>query len=104
MGYLAHWYLEAMRQSRYVVDRRSALSAPRLFGVRFLIQWLSSERKGHSVIPVAFWYFSLIGGAISLFYALHLHAWPLILRPGRAAADLCAQSLDDLSRPRRGTA
>ena len=39
--------------------------------MRFFIQWLSSERKRRSHIPVAFWYFSLTGGVILLAYALH---------------------------------
>ena len=39
---------------------------------RFLVQWLASERAGHSVVPVMFWYLSLGGGAALLVYALHL--------------------------------
>lgn len=42
-----------------------------LFSMRFLVQWLSSERKGRSVVPVEFWYFSLAGGATLLTYAIH---------------------------------
>ncbi len=42
-----------------------------LFMMRFLIQWLSSEKAGRSVIPNAFWLFSLGGGAVLLIYALH---------------------------------
>jgi lipid-A-disaccharide synthase-like uncharacterized protein len=42
-----------------------------LFSARFLVQWLSSERKGRSVIPMEFWYFSLLGGATILAYAVH---------------------------------
>lgn len=41
-----------------------------MFSMRFLIQWLSSERARRSVIPVAFWYFSLAGGSILLAYAI----------------------------------
>ena len=41
------------------------------FFMRFLVQWLSSEREGRSVIPVAFWYFSLAGGAVVLVYAIY---------------------------------
>lgn len=37
---------------------------------RFLVQWLSSEREQRSVIPVAFWYLSLAGGAMLLTYAI----------------------------------
>ena len=42
-----------------------------LFAARFIIQWISSERRGTSHIPVQFWYFSLIGGTIMMVYALH---------------------------------
>jgi len=41
------------------------------FSCRFLIQWLASEREKKSVIPVAFWYFSIIGGVTLLAYALY---------------------------------
>lgn len=41
-----------------------------LFMMRFLIQWLTSERESKSVIPVAFWYFSIGGGFVLLMYAL----------------------------------
>ena len=43
-----------------------------LFSARFLVQWLSSERRKRSVIPLAFWYFSLAGGATLFAYALHI--------------------------------
>jgi lipid-A-disaccharide synthase-like uncharacterized protein len=42
-----------------------------LFSMRFLIQWLSSERQRKSVIPVAFWYFSIVGGVTLLAYAIY---------------------------------
>jgi lipid-A-disaccharide synthase-like uncharacterized protein len=42
-----------------------------MFTMRFLIQWIASEKKKESVIPVSFWYFSLAGGLIVLFYAIH---------------------------------
>jgi len=41
-----------------------------LFGARFVVQWLSSERQRKSVMPLAFWYFSLGGGVILLAYAI----------------------------------
>jgi lipid-A-disaccharide synthase-like uncharacterized protein len=40
------------------------------FSSRFLVQWVASERKGRSVVPTAFWWLSLVGGAILLVYAL----------------------------------
>ncbi len=41
-----------------------------LFSMRFIIQWVSSEKQKKSVIPVAFWYFSLGGGVTLLSYAI----------------------------------
>ena len=35
------------------------------FFSRFLVQWLASERAGRSVVPRAFWYLSIAGGAIA---------------------------------------
>jgi lipid-A-disaccharide synthase-like uncharacterized protein len=42
-----------------------------LFSARFLVQWIMSERRKRSVVPLAFWYFSLAGGATLLAYAIH---------------------------------
>ena len=41
-----------------------------LFAMRFIIQWLKSEDEGRSVIPLAFWYFSIGGGMVLFLYAL----------------------------------
>ena len=42
-----------------------------LFSLRFLVQWWRSEREQRSVVPIGFWYLSLGGGALLLFYAIH---------------------------------
>ena len=42
-----------------------------LFTMRFLVQWIASERAGRSVIPLAFWLFSIGGGLLLLVYALY---------------------------------
>lgn len=42
-----------------------------LFSARFVVQWLKSEKEKKSVIPTAFWYFSISGGIVLLTYALH---------------------------------
>ena len=44
-----------------------------LFTSRFLVQWIASERRRESVVPVAFWWFSLAGGVTLLGYALWRH-------------------------------
>jgi len=41
-----------------------------LFAMRFIVQWLKSEGERRSVIPLAFWYFSVGGGLVLLLYAL----------------------------------
>src|SRR5262245_559644 len=46
------------------------LIAQLLFTARFLVQWISSERAGRSVIPIAFWFFSMGGGLMTLVYGI----------------------------------
>lgn len=41
------------------------------FTMRFVVQWVASERAGKTVIPFAFWTFSLGGGTLLLIYALY---------------------------------
>ena len=47
------------------------LAGQMLFMGRFLVQWIASERAGRSVVPTAFWYFSIGGALILLAYALY---------------------------------
>ena len=47
------------------------VAAQLLFTARFVVQWIASERAGHSVIPLAFWVFSIFGGLLLLLYALY---------------------------------
>ncbi|RST84474.1 hypothetical protein EJC49_20440 [Aquibium carbonis] len=44
--------------------------AQAMFTMRFVVQWLASEREKRSVVPIAFWFFSLGGGALLLVYAI----------------------------------
>ncbi len=43
-----------------------------IFGSRFFVQWFASERLKRSVIPLAFWHLSLLGGALTLAYAVYI--------------------------------
>ncbi|MFO1183840.1 MAG: lipid-A-disaccharide synthase N-terminal domain-containing protein [Bauldia sp.] len=45
--------------------------AQTLFFMRFLVQWLASERAGRSVVPASFWIFSIGGGTLLLIYAIY---------------------------------
>ena len=42
-----------------------------MFSARFIVQWIASERAGRSLIPIAFWYFSIAGGLILFTYAVY---------------------------------
>ena len=50
-----------------------------IFSMRFLVQWLASERQGESFIPVSFWYWSIAGSMIMCFTsfsdAIRLASW-----------------------------
>ncbi|OGW65181.1 MAG: hypothetical protein A3H49_08915 [Nitrospirae bacterium RIFCSPLOWO2_02_FULL_62_14] len=43
-----------------------------IFFMRWVVQWLASEKHAESRVPIAFWYMSLIGGLITLAYAIHI--------------------------------
>src|SRR6201985_738788 len=45
--------------------------AQAFFTMRFVVQWIASERARKSVVPVAFWFFSIGGGVLLLIYALY---------------------------------
>ena len=42
-----------------------------IFSMRFIVQWLSSEKQKRSVIPIAFWYLSIFGAITLCAYAIH---------------------------------
>jgi lipid-A-disaccharide synthase-like uncharacterized protein len=46
------------------------LVAQLFFTACFLVQWISSERAGKSVVPMAFWFFSMGGGLMTLVYGV----------------------------------
>lgn len=50
-----------------------------LFAARFIVQWIASERAGRSVVPLAFWFFSIGGAAIVLAYGIHKREPVIIL-------------------------
>lgn len=42
-----------------------------MFSMRFIIQWIASERARQSIVPETFWYFSVLGGAMLFAYATY---------------------------------
>ena len=53
-----------------------------LFAMRFIVQWVASERAGRSVIPIAFWFFSIGGGVLLFAYALYIRDPVFIIGQG----------------------
>lgn len=71
-----------------------------LFMMRFVVQWIHSERHQKSVIPVSFWYLSLIGGLVVLAYGLH-KAEPVIVLGQLPGTFVYARNLMLIAREKR---
>ena len=76
MSAIAQWWgeLTAIELAWLVVG----FGGQGMFTLRFLVQWISTERARRSVVPEAFWYFSLIGAAAMMAYGIH-RADPVIM-------------------------
>ncbi len=74
-----------------------------LFSARFIVQWIMSERVGKSVIPLAFWIFSIAGGVTLLAYAIH-RADPVIIAGQAGGLVVYARNLWLIRRERRAAA
>lgn len=70
------------------------------FTSRFLVQWIVSERRGESVIPLAFWWLSMLGGATLLSYAIWRQD-PVFILGQSAGLLVYARNLVLISRRRR---
>jgi lipid-A-disaccharide synthase-like uncharacterized protein len=46
-------------------------AAQLMFSMRFIVQWIASERARRSIVPETFWYFSMVGGAMLFAYAIY---------------------------------
>jgi lipid-A-disaccharide synthase-like uncharacterized protein len=66
---LVHWWL--VTPSTEIVWLSIGLFAQALFSMRFLVQWIATEKARASVIPETFWYFSFCGGLLLLAYACY---------------------------------
>ena len=72
-----------------------------LFSMRFILQWVQSEREGRSVIPLAFWYFSVAGSLVLLVYAIH-RADPVFILGQSAGIVIYLRNRYLISRERQG--
>ena len=74
-----------------------------LFFTRFLLQWIASEKKKSSVVPVSFWYFSIAGGAVLLAYAIYRQD-PVFIAGQGLGVLIYARNLYFIHRKPRNTA
>jgi len=73
-----------------------------LFSMRFLIQWIHSERHRRSLIPVLFWHFSIAGGVVLLIYAIWRED-PVFITGQAAGLLIYSRNLYLIHRERRVT-
>ena len=73
-----------------------------LFTARFIVQWLASEREGKSVMPLAFWFFSMAGGMMTLIYGL-VRREPVIIMGQALAIFIYMRNLMLIFRPKDTT-
>lgn len=69
-----YWLIEKLKQPLVLFG----LTGQFVFMMRFVVQWLASEKRGRSYVPVAFWYISLAGGVMLFIYGI-LDRDPVIL-------------------------
>ena len=72
-----------------------------LFTARFLVQWIASEKAGRSVMPLAFWIFSMAGGPMTLVYGLVRREPVIIMGQSLAVGIYVAQPVVDLQGTRQ---
>lgn len=75
-GKLAQWWAQV--SSVELAWLIFGFAAQGMFFMRFVIQWIASERVKRSIVPETFWYFSFAGGVMLLAYAVH-RADPVIM-------------------------
>ena len=73
-----------------------------LFFGRWVVQWLASEKQAASHVPIAFWYMSLIGGMITLTYAIYRKD-PVFIAGQSIGAFVYLRNLVLISRSARST-
>ncbi|MCF3936549.1 lipid-A-disaccharide synthase N-terminal domain-containing protein [Acuticoccus sp. M5D2P5] len=96
---VANWF-HAVFVEQFDVWIAIGFFAQAMFSARFIIQWLASEKAGRSVVPVAFWFFSIAGGAILFVYALYRQD-PVFIAGQGAGILIYARNLWLIFRERR---
>ena len=66
---LAEWWISTSATEKTWLA--VGFAAQLMFSMRFIVQWIASERARRSIVPETFWYFSLVGGAMLFAYAIY---------------------------------
>jgi lipid-A-disaccharide synthase-like uncharacterized protein len=66
---LGNWWLSTPTSEKVWLG--IGFLAQLMFSMRFIVQWIASERARRSIVPETFWYFSLVGGAMLFAYAIY---------------------------------
>ena len=69
VGALVHWWTSTPSSEKLWL--LIGFTAQLMFSMRFLLQWIASERARACIVPEAFWYFSMFGGALLFAYAIY---------------------------------
>jgi lipid-A-disaccharide synthase-like uncharacterized protein len=93
-------YLHDVFVARFDFWLAFGILAQLLFTARFLVQWFASERAGRSVVPIAFWFFSLGGGIMTLVYGI-VRREPIIILGQSLAIVIYLRNLVLIYRERR---
>ena len=96
---LADWWMGTTPTERIWLGL--GLGAQLMFSMRFLVQWIASERAGESIVPEVFWYFSLAGGAMLFAYATYRLDPVFMLGQGMGLI-IYARNIDLIWRKKRG--
>ena len=78
------------------------LAAQLMFSMRFIVQWVASERARQSIVPEVFWYFSFMGGALLFAYAIYRMDPVFILGQGMGLL-IYARNIDLIWQNKRHT-
>ena len=76
------------------------VAAQAVFGARFIVQWITSERAGRSVVPLSFWFLSIVGGLMTLVYGFVRREPVIIVGQGLSTA-IYLRNLALIARERR---
>jgi lipid-A-disaccharide synthase-like uncharacterized protein len=96
-------YLYDVVVARFDLWAAFGIAAQFVFGARFLVQWIASERAERSVIPVGFWFLSIAGGLMTLVYGFARRDIVIILGQGLSIF-IYARNLMLIAREKRKAA